>query len=65
MQAGELRIRNSQVRSVGYNCNFHSPDYGLYVNNSRVVVENTTFANNGISNSGDYADLRGRRKQLA
>ncbi|MEI2692106.1 MAG: right-handed parallel beta-helix repeat-containing protein [Anaerolineae bacterium] len=55
VQAGELRIRNSQIRSVGYQCNFHSPDYGLYIDNSRVIVENTTFANNGISNTGDYA----------
>ncbi len=55
VQAGEVHIRNSQVRSVGYQCNFHSPDYGLYVDNSRVVVENTTFANNGVSNTGDYA----------
>jgi CSLREA domain-containing protein len=55
VQTGEVRIRHSQVRSVGYNCNFHSPDYGLYIDNSRVVVENTTFANNGISNTGDYA----------
>ncbi len=55
VQAGEVRIRNSQIRSVGFQCNGDSPDYGLYIDNSRVVVEDTTFANNGISNTGDYA----------
>ena len=58
--AGEVRIRNSQIRSAAFNCNFDSHDYGLYVNNSRVTVQNTLFANNGNSNTtlptnGDFA----------
>lgn len=57
---GEVRIRHSQIRSAAFSCNFDSHDYGLYVSNSRVTVENTLFANNGNSNStnpnnADYA----------
>ena len=48
---GEVRIRHSQIRSAAFNCNFDAHDYGLYVNNSRVTVENTLFANNGNSNT--------------
>ncbi|MDY7079798.1 MAG: hypothetical protein SXV54_23185 [Chloroflexota bacterium] len=43
---GEVRLESSQVRSTNAN-------YGLYVENSRVVVSDTTFANNGPS--GGYA----------
>ena len=53
--AGEVRLQNSQVLSERYLCNnWTASDYGLYVNNSRVTINNTLFANNGNS-SNDYA----------
>ena len=48
--AGEVRIESSQVRSEE---NTGTGDYGLYVLNSRVVVSDTLFANNGNVTS-DY-----------
>ncbi|MBP8002916.1 MAG: right-handed parallel beta-helix repeat-containing protein [Chloroflexi bacterium] len=51
---GEVRIQNSLVRSESYLCNaYHTSDYGLYVENSRVVVDNTVFQANG-NNTSDY-----------
>jgi hypothetical protein len=49
--AGEVRIEDSLIvegADVAY------ADYGLYAANSRVTIQNTTFAHNGNS-SGDYA----------
>ena len=46
--AGEVRIENSQVLSE----NSTVTDFGLHVENSRVVVSGTAIANNG--NSDDY-----------
>ena len=53
--AGEVRLEHSQVLSERFLCNnWTASDYGLYVNNGRVTVNNTLFANNGNS-SNDYA----------
>jgi len=47
---GEVRIENSHVLSGASSI---PADYGLYVDNSRVVISGTAFANNG-NNTFDY-----------
>lgn len=58
--AGEVRLEDSQIVSGHFGCNgWAAPDYGLYVNNSHVVVHNTLFQGNG-NGSNDYAiDVEG------
>ena len=51
--SGAVRIESSVIREE-YGYYSSSTDYGLYVENSRVVVSDTLLANNG-NNSGDYA----------
>ena len=46
---GEVRIESSQVISEVGACTPIYPDYGLYVDNSRVIVSDTLFSNNGNS----------------
>ncbi len=52
---GELRLDHSQVIS-GYNYygNYHRQDYGLYIENSHVVISDTLFSQNG-NNTEDFA----------
>ncbi len=51
VRSGEVHIESSRVIS-GHND--YSPDYGLYVENSQVVVSDTLFSSNG-DGSGDPA----------
>lgn len=49
---GEVRIESSQVISESFGTG-NNVDYGLYVDNSQVVVSDTLFADNGY-NDKDY-----------
>jgi uncharacterized repeat protein (TIGR01451 family) len=52
---GEVRIESSRVISeYNYYSNYHRTDYGLYVENSNVVIHDTLFADNG-NNASDTA----------
>jgi len=49
---GEVRLESSQVISGSHS---GYTDYGLYVNNSHVVISDTLFADTGGNNSSDSA----------
>jgi hypothetical protein len=59
---GEVRIENSAIISQNNNLNYYgnyngpeAADFGMYVENSRVVVSDTLFSGNGNYTSSDYA----------
>ena len=52
---GELRLESSQVLSAYYRLGMGGPDYGIFITNSHVLIDDTAFRGHGDDDDTDYA----------